>query len=660
MFRFAILLFIVLPFLGCEMDKAATVQWQSPDASVDAQTGSPVSFRDGSVMLGSKVTRLGDEEVEASIWWTPGARSSDSHFRFRLFPTDGGKAIDLEAPPIGELQDGVLKYTLSISKAELDTRDRFWVSMRLIGADGKTVKVPPFPGQWVPLGVINPADVELVQRKQTDQARLRLAVGGDANLGRRQNGISSMHGASDALGRLTALADADLAFVNLESVLSEEGHIGFPKGEKVPHYYRGRQEQTNVLTSAGIDVVGSANNHAGDYGPVALRDQERILALAGLVGVGTGEGLSEACAPKYLERSGVTVAFLSVDTTWPLYSAAQMTPGTCFVDVKDVDAAMAVLGPQLDAAREGADVVFVAVHWGKNMKSRPKRATRRLASAIIQGGADAILGSSAHYLQGVEIIDGRPVLYDTGNILFDNHAQGEMARSGLFLLDFDADGVHSIQVLPLQMGYGRTEPALANHASRAMRRFADLSNELGTFVELSDGTARIVLAPPESRDGPTARAVPVSLVSRAVEPKDQAPDGCIVESVPEDAQIDPISWGPLTLLGFRLDTTAVDERRTVWAESWWTLDEAVQDNFWIYLRAKTRPHKPQDMWWADHEHCDWAWPTSRWRPGQIIRDVYGLRPPRKAEPGQFDVSVGVIRNQGRLGKPVSVTQLQYR
>ena len=58
-------------------------------------------------------------------------------------------------------------------------------------------------------------------------------------------------------------------------------------------------------------------------------------------------------------------------------------------------------------------------------------------------------GSSAHVLQGIEIIDGKPVLYDMGNILFDNHAEGEMARGGLFVLSLDATGVRGVIMHPL-------------------------------------------------------------------------------------------------------------------------------------------------------------------------------------------------------------------
>ena len=80
----------------------------------------------------------------------------------------------------------------------------------------------------------------------------------------------------------------------------------------------------------------------------------------------------------------------------------------------------------------------------------------------------------------------------------------------------------------------------------------------------------------------------------------------------------------------------------------------------MYQRVKSIPHTPEFMWWADHEHCDWAWPTSRWKPGEIIRDVYGVRPPKAAEPGKYRLVIDLIVNGERLNHSVTVHTFEYR
>ena len=102
------------------------------------------------------------------------------------------------------------------------------------------------------------------------------------------------------------------------------------------------------------------------------------------------------------------------------------------------------------------------------------------------------------------------------------------------------------------------------------------------------------------------------------------------------------------------------ERRTVWVETWWKTDAPVPDDLWMYQRVKSVPHRPAQMWWADHEHCDWMWPTSRWEPGQLYRDVYGVRPPKRAEPGEYELVIGLIRDESRLEENQRILGFEYR
>jgi poly-gamma-glutamate capsule biosynthesis protein CapA/YwtB (metallophosphatase superfamily) len=660
MSRFVIFAGYVLAFLSGCSSPAVEVQWVSGGEALLPVSRVSVSFRDGSELVASSVTRVGERKALAEFWFSPGVRSQAAGFALKLFPTDGAKAIDLEPLSLGPLTGALARVTFEIEDSVLAKRRGHWVSIRLLTPEGESIKAPPFPGHWVSIGVIEAPGVTPSTFEPDIKQRLSLVFGGDTNLGRRQNGITGAKGSKDALGQLSGLFDADLAFVNLECVLADGGDLAVPKSEPVPFYFRGRREQVQVLVDAGIDVVGTANNHAGDYGADALVEQAGILNAAGVLGVGTGENLAQACSPVFIERKGVRVGFVSADTTLGIFGAGASKPGTCHVSKGDVAAAMAVLGPAITQAKAEADVVFVAMHWGKNRKSRPSKATRRLGAALIRAGADAILGSSAHQLQGVEIVDGRPILYDAGNLLFDSHANGEMARSGVFRLDFDHAGVHRVEMSPIDLDYGFSRPAQGNSAARSLVRFRDLSKELGTAVHISNGVARVDLPAPPAREPMVVAGELLDLKRASVGPLEEAPPGCVVDAVPPDAVIEPISWGPMKLIGFRMRPALPMERRTVWVETWWTLAESIQDDLWIYQRMKSLPHRPASMWWADHEHCDWAWPTSRWTMGQIIKDEYGVRPPKSAEAGRYELVMGLIRNEQRIGAPVRLTAFQYQ
>lgn len=655
----ALILCCLWMVVSCKSDSRHVVWEQSREAAPDSAQPL-VTFRDGSQLVAAEVKRTGPKTGSVEWWWAPGARSTEVSFQVRLFPTNGGKSIELDPVVVGAPKGALAQILISVDRADLTAEHAHWVSVRLKDGLGDVIKAPPFPGHWVSVGVLTGANGEIQSHPVDETERLTLAVGGDANLGRRQNGLSSARGPADALKRLENLASADLSFLNLECVLAEVGETALPKGEAVPHYFRGRQEQTQILTSIGIDVVGTANNHAGDYGPEALLDQARILSAAGVVSVGSGANLSEACAPVFVERDGIKVAFVSADATLSDFSATAVTPGTCHVPRASVEQAMEILRPAIKQARAQADVLFVAMHWGRNKKSRPSTETRALGAALISAGADAVLGSSAHQVQGVEIVDGRPILYDSGNLLFDSHLEGEMARSGVFTFAFDSRGVHRVEMRPIDVDYGYSRPALGNSASRSLIRFRDLSNELGTQVLIREGVASIGLPAPAERASPDDGAAVASMKPRLVSPAVTPPEGCVVDEVPAEAAIEPVSWGPVQLLGVRMSPSVPSERKTVWVESWWTIKRPIPDDLWIYQRVKSVPHQPEFMWWADHEHCDWSWPTSRWKPGHIIRDVYGVRPPKSAEPGEYELVMGLIRDEARLGDRARLFTFRYQ
>ena len=74
-------------------------------------------------------------------------------------------------------------------------------------------------------------------------------------------------------------------------------------------------------------------------------------------------------------------------------------------------------------------------------------------------------------------------------------------------------------------------------------------------------------------------------------------------------------------------------------------------------RVKSIPHAGF-MWWADHTLRLGS--TSRWKPGEIIRDVYGVRPPKAAEPGKYRLVIDLIVNGERLNNSVTVHTFEYR
>jgi hypothetical protein len=481
-----------------------------------------------------------------------------------------------------------------------------------------------------------------------------LVFGGDVSLGREQHGYARRHGYADALGSLDELREADLAVANLECVVATVGERRIEKDEKASYYFRARPEMLAVLESAGIDAVQTANNHSLDYGVAALQEQRALIDAMGLARFGDGDTLLEACKPAYRWVGDVAVALFSVDSTQPSFAATEGRPGICHFALADRDGAIAVLAPLFAEARKRAHLIIVAPHWGPNLRTSPQRDQRRFGQALIGAGADAILGTSAHKLHGLEVYEGRPIIHGAGDLLFD-FGDG-YDEGGLFSLVLSKRGVEQVWFTPLERQKGRSRVASGRAGAELLQAYRSRSAALGTWVVIQDERAGLDLGDPEPRGTPSQLPPPNPEQKPAPGPSTTAPTDCIasIEQVPSVA---PVAMGPVTFLGARLLESTLSKRGPIWVESFWRAEEPVQGSLRVRVEGRSEVHDA-GRWRAQHEPCDWLWPTDRWQAGTVYRDLLGIRPPDKLGEGRFAIELGLVNDQGRaVAPPVGVGEL---
>ncbi|MFI2812798.1 CapA family protein [Microbulbifer sp. JSM ZJ756] len=490
-----------------------------------------------------------------------------------------------------------------------------------------------------------------------------VAWGGDVNLSRRQHYRTAELGRKAVLGRIPALRNADLTVINLECVVATCGEQGTQKGELSPYYYRARPEMLRLLVESRVDVVATANNHSGDYGTDALVEQCEWLDRVGIAHAGSGRNLDQALAPVIRRAGQLNVAIFSLDATQEEFAATVNRPGSAYLPLGEPGAWTSVLEPRIRAARQLAEVVLVAVHWGPNRERAPGKAELLTGHAIIDAGADAVLGASAHVLQGTEIYRGRPIIHDAGDLLFDS-IRNSLADSGVFRLAISHRGVERITFVPVGSGFGFSRQLKDGKAIDACRRYARLSAPLGTaFVLTENGTATLGLSPPEREVAPhipvaattTYRLAPLQAATEITRDEWQ------VSSVPEDARVTPQSIGPLKLVGIRIWPREIKYRQMLWVESFWTCETELDEDHRIDFQAVPVEQTSMPYWGKsmDHDPCDWQLPTSRWKKGCIYRDFYGLRPPgsRTLQSVDLQLHVGLVNTSDRT-PPIPLEGLQ--
>lgn len=216
------------------------------------------------------------------------------------------------------------------------------------------------------------------------------------------------------------LADCDIVFGNLETVLSESNP------------YTTQQSQVNdspncnapadylaSLKWAGFTGFVTANNHCLDGGVTGIA--ETITHLNQYEFAHTGTYQKDETSDRFLlfDCSGIRIAILSFTeliNQRTLLSAAELEQ---YIDCYSKDLAAARIA---QAKAAGAEYIIVYIHWGSENTHDVREYQRTHARELADAGADLIIGSHPHCLQEQEMIvsgDGRtvPCFYSLGNLV---------------------------------------------------------------------------------------------------------------------------------------------------------------------------------------------------------------------------------------------------
>jgi poly-gamma-glutamate capsule biosynthesis protein CapA/YwtB (metallophosphatase superfamily) len=161
-------------------------------------------------------------------------------------------------------------------------------------------------------------------------------------------------------------------------------------------------------------------------------------------------------------------------------------------------AAFAPIARSLRAARDEAELVVFSIHWGPNMRLRPPPDFRDFARAVIDAGADVFWGHSAHVVQGIEVWNGKPILYDTGDFADDYAVDPQLRNdlSALFLLRVRGTHVDEIELVPVAIGEMQVNLAHRGEREFFLDRLIQLSAEMGTGVVKAETGARVSISGP--------------------------------------------------------------------------------------------------------------------------------------------------------------------
>ena len=250
---------------------------------------------------------------------------------------------------------------------------------------------------------------------------------------------------------LPILNGMDLLVGNLEAAAAETG-----ARTRKTYTFRFDPRALESLAAAGFSYLSLANNHTFDYGRDGFIDTLENLADAGISTSGAGRTELDASRPAVLKAAGMEVRLLSfgaypVDRTGfdgrITARASGLSPGVLWLD----DAGLAA------AARGFSPLAFniALVHGGVEWSSTPTSEQKRLYRELVRAGADLVIGSHPHVLQGLEAVDGCLIAYSLGNFLFPG-MEGTPGGESSAILEVGIWGrkIVSVRVVPARLHGG--------------------------------------------------------------------------------------------------------------------------------------------------------------------------------------------------------------
>lgn len=279
------------------------------------------------------------------------------------------------------------------------------------------------------------------------------------------------------LQMIDLIRGADVAFTNFEMLF--HNYEGYPSAISGGTYMRAEPALAKELAWAGIDVVGLANNHTGDYSHESIVTTAKALDDVGIVHAGTGANLQQAREARYADTPSGRVAVVSASSSFPAHSRAGhqrsdvhgrpglnplrfsttyyvteaslaqlkalatqvgANPGTnpneiTFMTNRFVAAAeprvetvphpedFEAIKASIRDAKTMSEYVIMSVHSHEAApgdRFAPAQFFRTFAQGAIDAGASTVVGHGPHYLKGIEIYKGKPIFYSMGDFIFQN------------------------------------------------------------------------------------------------------------------------------------------------------------------------------------------------------------------------------------------------
>ena len=261
----------------------------------------------------------------------------------------------------------------------------------------------------------------------------------------------------------------DITIANLECALTDNSNHALKKNRIVLGADR---DNATYLKRGGIDVVSLANNHTMDYLPEGLQDTVQSLNDAKVGYVGVKNNSTAQIEPYIVEKKGIKVGVLGYNT---------FPPEGLFYSDDDIRVLYARIGYledmkiQISDAKKKCDFLIVYFHFGSEYYTKVSEEQKQYARTAVDSGADFVVGSHPHLLQGMEIYNDVPIYYSLGSCIFDDLSYPETNDSIILQIKLSKNSM-KVKEIPIVIENCRPQIAWGNDKKRILQSIKNKSN----------------------------------------------------------------------------------------------------------------------------------------------------------------------------------------
>ncbi len=203
---------------------------------------------------------------------------------------------------------------------------------------------------------------------------------------------------------------SDIVMANLEGAVTDGGEHYAPEAG---NDFAFSSEVVAELKKYNFNFFNIANNHLTDQGASGVKETRANLKKLGFNFSGCADAEVGECTGKVVEINGLKVAMLGLSMVYHNF------------DLTEAQKIVAEFKKQ-------TDLVIVNIHWGTEYEHEYNTTQSINAHALVDSGADVIIGHHPHVVQGLEIYKNKPIFYSLGNFIFDQYFSPD-TQTGLSL-----------------------------------------------------------------------------------------------------------------------------------------------------------------------------------------------------------------------------------